>query len=112
MLSGSRELVWPCGRAGKQYDLGSTRFHCASALFSLEKVVVSGFCLAALPFIINETLKWLSSLSVLMQESFMWRQNIPLYAGVTLVVIEQPSVCRGHLGGDRTALCMQGSFWW
>ena len=39
-----------------------------------SKVVVCGNCLATLSLTINETLKWLSSLPILMQESFWWLQ--------------------------------------
>ena len=52
-----------------------------------SKVVVCGHCLVSLPLTINETLKWLSSLPILMQESFRWWQcsdrynyNLPLPA--------------------------------
>ena len=41
--------------------------------FSL-KVVVCGHCLATLLLTINETLKWLWTLPLWMQESFWWRQ--------------------------------------
>ena len=37
-----------------------------------SKVVVCGHCLVTLSLVINETLKWLSSLLTLMQESFWW----------------------------------------
>ena len=55
--------------AGKQKDLGSIplRF---SLLF--KKVVVCGHCVVTVSLTINKTLKWLSSLSILMQESFWW----------------------------------------
>ena len=39
--------------------------------FSSE-VVVCGHCLVTLSLTINETLKWLSSLPISMQESFWW----------------------------------------
>ena len=45
-----------------------TRF---GSLFS-SKVVVCGHCPVTLSLTINETLKWLSSLPILMQESFWW----------------------------------------
>ena len=35
-----------------------------------SKVVVCGHCLVTLSLTVNETLKWLSSLLILMQESF------------------------------------------
>ena len=41
------------------------------SLFS-SKVVVRGHCLVTLSLTIYETLKWLSSLPILMQESFWW----------------------------------------
>ena len=37
-------------------------------------VVVCGHCLVTLSLTVNETLKWLSSLPILMQESFWWWQ--------------------------------------
>ena len=37
-----------------------------------SKVVVCGQCLVTLSLTINETLKWLSLLLILMQESFRW----------------------------------------
>ena len=46
----------------------SVRFRFGSPLSS--KVVVCGHCLATLSLTINETLKWLSSLPILMQHSF------------------------------------------
>ena len=45
------------------------RFESASALFS-SAVVVCGHCLATLSLTINETLKWLSSLLILLRKSF------------------------------------------
>ena len=39
-----------------------------------SKVMACGHCLVTLPLTINETLKWLSSLPILMQESFWWWQ--------------------------------------
>ena len=47
--------------AGKRKDLGSP--------FS-SKAVVCGHCLVTLSLTTNETLKWLSSLPILLQESF------------------------------------------
>ena len=53
--------------AGKQKDAGSTpRF---GSPFS-SKIVIYGHCLGILPCTINETLKWLTSLPVLMRKSF------------------------------------------
>ena len=37
-----------------------------------SKAVVCGHCLVTLSLAVNETLKWLSSLPILMQESFWW----------------------------------------
>ena len=48
----------------------SVLFHFGSPFSS--KVVVCGYCLVTLSLTINETLKWLSSLPILMQESFWW----------------------------------------
>ena len=42
--------------------------------FVFKKVVVYGHCLVTLPFTVNEALKWLSSLPVLMWKSFLWWQ--------------------------------------
>ena len=53
----------------KQKDLGSIPLRLS---FFFKKVVVCGHCLVALSLTVNETLKWLSSLPFLMQESF-WR---------------------------------------
>ena len=39
-----------------------------------SKAVVHGHCLVTLPFTLNETLKWHSSLPILMQDSFWWWQ--------------------------------------
>ena len=48
----------------------SVRFRFGSPLSS--EVVVCGHCLVTLSLTVNETLKWLSSLPFLMQESFWW----------------------------------------
>ena len=61
-----REPVWPRGRAV------GPRFDTASALRSLQKVVVCGHGLVTWSLTINETFKWLSSLPILMQKSFWW----------------------------------------
>ena len=53
----------------KQKDLGSIPLR-LSYLFKM--VVVCGHCLVTLSLTINEILKWLSSLPILMQESFRW----------------------------------------
>ena len=39
-----------------------------------SKIVVCGHCLLTLPLTVNETIKWLSSMPILMQESFWWWQ--------------------------------------
>ena len=44
---------------------------CFGSTFS-SKFVVCGHCLVTLSLTINETLNWLSSLPILMQESFWW----------------------------------------
>ena len=55
-------------QAGKQKGLGSIPLR-LSVLF--KEVVAGGHCLVtALSLTVNETLKWLSSLPILMQESF------------------------------------------
>ena len=54
--------------AGKQTDFVRIRF---GSPFS-SKVVVCGHCLVTLSLTINETLKWLLPLPILMQESFWW----------------------------------------
>ena len=49
--------------------------YAADAASATEAVVVCGYllsCDVALSLTINETLKWLSSLPVFMQESFWW----------------------------------------
>ena len=48
----------------------SVRFHFGFPFSS--KVVVCGHCLVTLSLTINETVKWLSSPPILMQESFWW----------------------------------------
>ena len=50
--------------AGKQRDLGSNPLRLS---FLFKKVVVCGHCLVTLSLTINETLKWLSSLPILLQ---------------------------------------------
>ena len=59
------------GLAGKQKDFGSIPLRLS---FLFKRVVVYGHCLLTLSLTIKETLKWLSSLPVLMQESFWWWQ--------------------------------------
>ena len=56
------------GLAGRQSASVQIRF---GSPFS-STIVVCGHCLATLSFTINETLQWLSSLPILMQESFWW----------------------------------------
>ena len=53
--------------AGKQKDLGSILLQLS---FLLKKVVLCGHRLVTVSLTTNETLKWLSSLPILMQESF------------------------------------------
>ena len=60
--------VWPSGKLVSRRP--AVRFRFSSPLSS--KVVVCGHCLVTLSLIINETLKWLSSLPTLMQESLWW----------------------------------------
>ena len=91
------EPVWSSGKA-LGWEVEGPRFDSASALPSLQKgchlwtpsrdfvphtlrlsflfkkVVICGHRLVTLSLTINETLKWLSSLPILMQESFWWRQ--------------------------------------
>ena len=55
------EAVWPNGKALSR----TARF-----LFDSPFCTKGGHCLAALSLTINETFKWLSSLLVLIQESF------------------------------------------
>ena len=59
------------------------RFDSASGLLYQDSgVVVYGHCLVTLLLTINETLKWLSSLPILMQESFWWWQCSDRYTSV------------------------------
>ena len=67
----NREPVWPSGKA-LGWEAEGPRFDSASAVHSLQKVVVCGLCLVTLSFTVNETLKCLSSLPIVMQESFWW----------------------------------------
>ena len=55
----------------------SVRIRFGSPLSS--NVVVCGHCLVTLSITINETLKWLSSLPILTQESFWWLQYSDRY---------------------------------
>ena len=65
------ESVWPSGKAlGWQAE--GPRFESASALLSLEKLSVDTVPFGTLSLTINETLKWLLSLPILMQESLWW----------------------------------------
>ena len=55
-------------QSGKQKDLGSI-----SLLFSsLERLWSVNTVFVTLSLTVNKTLKWLSSLPILMQESFWW----------------------------------------
>ena len=65
------EPAWPSGKALVRRGT-PVRIRFGSP-FSL-KAVVCGHCLVTLSLTINETLKWLSSLPILMQESFWWWQ--------------------------------------
>ena len=67
------EPVWPSGKALGWLTEGP-RFDTASALLSLQKGCgLSGLsCDPVCPSLSTETLKWLSSLPILMQESFWW----------------------------------------
>ena len=58
------ELVWSSGKAGKQKDLGLILLQLS---FLFKKVVVCGHGLVTLSLTINEMLKWLSLLPILMQ---------------------------------------------
>ena len=66
------EPVWPSGKALLRLVSGRTsvRYRFGSPFSS--KVVVCGHCLVTLSLTVNETLKWLSSLPILMQKSFWW----------------------------------------
>ena len=66
------EPVWPSGTRGTSVQI------CFSSPFS-SKVVVCGHCLVTLSLTINEMFKWLSSLPILMQESFWWWQHSDRY---------------------------------
>ena len=72
------EPVWPSGKA-LGWEAEGPRFESASALLSLQKLRSAGHCLVTLSLTINETLKWLSSLPVLIQESFWWWQCCDRY---------------------------------
>ena len=66
------------GLAGRLVSRGtSVRIRFGSPLSS--KVVVCRHCFVTLSLTINETLKWLSSLPILMHESFWWRQSSDRY---------------------------------
>ena len=58
--------------AGKQKDLGSIPIR----LSSLQRVWPLGTVFVTLPLTTDETLKWLSSLPVLMKQSLWWRQPV------------------------------------
>ena len=65
-----REPVWPSGKTSGLYA-EEPQFESASALLSLQKLSYAD-SLVTLSHTINETLKWFSSLPILMQESFWW----------------------------------------
>ena len=73
---GSIEMYVYITIVGKQKGLGSIPLRLS---FLFKKVVVCGHCLVTLSLTINETLEWLSSLPILMQESFCWWQCIDRY---------------------------------
>ena len=64
------QIVYACGPALKCWISVQICFGCP---FS-SKVVVCRHCLLTLSLRVNETLKWLLSLPILMQESFWWWQ--------------------------------------
>ena len=66
-----QSLVSRCGLAVRLVSRGTSVRICFGSPFS-SKVVVCRHCLVTLSLAINETLKWLSSLPILMQKSF-WR---------------------------------------
>ena len=71
-ISGVSRFDLAVGRqSGKQKGLGSIPLR-LSQLSLQKKVVVCGHRLVTLSLTINETLKWLSSLPILLQESFWW----------------------------------------
>ena len=59
-----REPVWPSGKAGKQKDLNSNLLRLS---FLFKSCGLYRHCLVTLSLAVNETLKWLSSLTILMQ---------------------------------------------
>ena len=59
------------GLAVRRYRLVSRRTSVRSRFF-LFKSCVCGHCLVTLSLAIYKTLKWLSSLPILMHESFWW----------------------------------------
>ena len=61
----------PLGQTGSPLVGRNNLSLCSSRLLS-SKVVVCGHCLVTLSLTVNETLKWLSSLPILKQESFWW----------------------------------------
>ena len=77
VISGQRldgrvsEPVWPSGKA-LGWEAEGPRFESASALLLSSNVVVRGHVLVTLSHTVDETLEWLSSLPILMQESFWW----------------------------------------
>ena len=66
------EPVWPSGKAWL-VSRGTSVWIRFGSPFS-SKVVVCVHCLVTLSLTINETLKWLSLLPILMHESFCWWQ--------------------------------------
>ena len=65
-----KKIMWGISR-GMVLGLGSILLRLS---FLFRKVVVCGHCLLTCSITIKETLKWLLSLPILMQESFWWWQ--------------------------------------
>ena len=66
--------VYGCGERGRLYTYRYTvTTRMTSALrWAATRVVVCGHCAVTLSLTINETLKWLSSLPILTQETLWW----------------------------------------
>ena len=65
------EPVWPSGKA-LGWEVEGPRFSIALALLSLQKGCGLWTLLCDCPSLPTESLKWLSSLPILVQESFWW----------------------------------------
>ena len=68
------EPVWPSGKAALGWTAEGPRFESPSVLLSLQKLWSVDTVLWLRPSRINETLRQLSSLPILVQESFWWWQ--------------------------------------